>query len=73
MDEGYNTGDSKIEHESEVPLGSDEKKFITSPTNIHVHRKVDLQNAEGMEEQQEAFEELGNEYTEISFQWILVT
>ena len=64
LDEGYDTGDSKIEHEQEVPLGSDEKKFITSPTDIDVHRKVDLQDAEVMEEQ-EALKELCNKYRDI--------
>ena len=42
LDEGYNTGESEMECELEVPLGSDEKKFITSPADIYVHKKVDL-------------------------------
>ena len=46
LDEGYDTGESKIECEQEVSLGSNEKKFITSPTDIDVHRKVDLQDVE---------------------------
>ena len=58
LDEGYDTGESEIKHELEVPLGSDEKKFITSPADIDVHRKVDLQDAEVTEEQQEAFKKL---------------
>ena len=65
LDEGYNAGEYEIEHELEVPLGSDEKKFITSPSDIDVHRKVDLQDAEVTKEQQEAFKELCNEYTDI--------
>ena len=33
-------------------------KFITSPADIDVHRKADLQDAEVTKEQQEAFKEL---------------
>ena len=61
LDEGYNTGKSEIEHELEVPLRPDEKKFITCPADIDVHRKVDLQDAEVTKEQHEAFKELCNE------------
>ena len=42
-----------------------EKKFITSPAYIDVHRKVNLQDAEVTEEQWEAFKELCNEYRDI--------
>ena len=62
LDGVYNTGESEIEHELEVPLRPEEKKFITSPADIDVHRKVDLQDAEVTEEQQEVFKELCNEY-----------
>ena len=55
LDEGYDTGESEIECEQEVPLGSDEKKYITSPADTDVHRKVDLQDAEVTKEWQEAF------------------
>ena len=65
LDEGYDTGESEIEHELEVPLRPDEKQFITSPTDIDVHRKVDLQDAEVQEEQEEAFTGLCNEYRDI--------
>ena len=65
LDEGYSTGESKIHHELEVPLGSVEKKFITSPADIDVHRRVDLQDAEVIEEQWEAFKELCDEYRDI--------
>ena len=65
MDEGYDKGESEIEHELEVPLRPDEKKFITSPADTDVHRKVDLQDAEVTKEQQEAFKELCNEYRDI--------
>ena len=42
-----------------------EKKFITSPEDIEVHRKVDLQDADITEEQQNAFKELCDEYRDI--------
>ena len=46
-------------------LFDNEKKFITSPADIDIHRKVNLQDAEVTKEQQEAFEELCNEYKDI--------
>ena len=42
-----------------------EKKFITSLTDIEVHRKVELQDAEVTEAQQNAFKELCNELKDI--------
>ena len=42
-----------------------EKKFITSPGDIEVHRKVELQDAEVTEVQQNAFKELCNEFKDI--------
>ena len=54
LHEGYDIGESEIEHELEVPLRPDEKKFITSPADIDVHRKVDLQDTEVTKEQQES-------------------
>ena len=42
-----------------------EKKFITSPTDIDVHRNVELQDAEVTEAQQNAFKELCDEYKDI--------
>ena len=44
-----------------------EKKFITSPTDIDIHRKVDLQDAEVTKEQQEALKELCGEYKDIFY------
>ena len=41
-----------------------EKKFITSPVDIDVHRKVDLQDAEVTKEQQD-FKDLCSEYKDI--------
>ena len=42
-----------------------EKKFITSPVAIEVHRKVELQDADVTEVQQNAFRELCNEFKDI--------
>ena len=42
-----------------------EKKFITSPADIEVHRKVELQDADITEVQQNAFHELCNEFKDI--------
>ena len=42
-----------------------EKKFITSPVDIEVHRKVELQDANVMEVQQNAFKELCKEFKDI--------
>ena len=48
-----------------ITLGYTEKKFITSPADIDVHRKVDLQDAEVTKGQQNAFKELCDEYKDI--------
>ena len=53
------------EQKKEITLEYTKKKFITSPTDIDVHRKVELQDAEVMKEQQEAFKLLCNEYKDI--------
>ena len=42
-----------------------EKKFITSPTDIEVHRKVELQDADVSEEQKQAFKDLCIELKDI--------
>ena len=42
-----------------------EKKFITSPTDIEVHRKVELQDADVSEGHQNAFKELCKEFKDI--------
>ena len=41
LDEDNDTEESEIEHKIEVPLRPNEKKFISSPADIDVHRKVD--------------------------------
>ena len=42
-----------------------EKKFITSPADIDVHRKVELQDADVSEEQKQAFRDLCTEFIDI--------
>ena len=42
-----------------------EKKFITSPMDIEVHRKVELQDADVSEEQRQAFKDLCIEFNDI--------
>ena len=48
-----------------ITLEYTEKKFIMSPADIDVHRKVDLQDADMTEEQQNAFQELCDKYKDI--------
>ena len=55
------------EQMKETSFKYNEKKFITSPADIDIHRKVTLQDAEFTKEQQEAFKELCNEYKDIFF------
>ena len=43
----------------------EEKKFITSPADIEVHRKVELQDADVSKEHQNAFKELCKEFKDI--------
>ena len=56
------------EQRRKVTLENIKKKFITSPADIDVHRKVKLQDAEVTEAQQNAFKELCNEYKDNSKQ-----
>ena len=44
---------------------SKEKKFITSPADIEVHQKIELQDADISDEQQNAFKALCNEFKDI--------
>ena len=43
------------EQKREITLEYTKKKVITSPADIDIHRKVDLQDAEVTEEQQNSF------------------
>ena len=53
------------EQEGEVNKGNMEKRFITSPANIEIHRKVELQDADITEAQQNAFKDLCMEFNDI--------
>ena len=43
-----------------------EKKFITSPADVEVHRKVELQDADVSDVHKQQFKELCAEYSDIS-------
>ena len=49
-------------NEEEIEVG---KKFITSPADVEVHRKVELQDADVSEEHRKQFKELCEEYNDI--------
>ena len=49
----------------EVSQNQKEKKFITSLTDIEVHRKINLQDADISDEHQNAFKELCHEFKDI--------
>ena len=51
--------------EGEVGKESSEKRFITSPAEIDVHRKVELQDADITEDQRNAFKELCTKFKDI--------
>ena len=53
------------EQKKEITLENTKKKFIMSPADIDVQRKIDLQDAEVTEEQQKAFKELCDKYKDI--------
>ena len=53
------------EQKKKITLEYTEMKFITSPADIDIHRKVDLQDADVTEEQQKAFKELCDECKDI--------
>ena len=63
--EGDNDIERLKEQKKKIRLEYTKEKFITSPTDIDVHRKVDLQDADITEEQQNAFKELCDEYKDI--------
>ena len=64
LEEDNDTEGSK-EQKKEATFEYNEKKFITSPTDIDVHRKVDLQDAKVTKEQQKVFKKLCSEYKDI--------
>ena len=64
LEEDNDTEGSK-EQKKEAAFEYNEKKFITFPADIDIHRKVGLQDAEVTKEQQEAFKKLCCEYKDI--------
>ena len=60
-------GDKEVLQELNGKVNTEnmEKKFITSPADIEVHRKVELQNADITEAQQNAFKDLCMEFKDI--------
>ena len=53
------------EHDGEVKKENIEKEFITSPADIEVHRKIELQDADISDEQWQAFKDLCMEFNDI--------
>ena len=53
------------EAEGEVKKENIQKKFITSPADIEIHRKVELRDANVSDEQQQAFKDLCTEFKDI--------
>ena len=59
--------DKEVLNKQGGEVGSEnvEKRFITSPANIEVHRKVELQDADITDEQRKAFTDLCIEFNNI--------
>ena len=53
------------EQEREVNKEKIEKRFITSPADIEIHRKVELQDADVTKAQRKAFKDLCTEFSDI--------
>ena len=58
--------------EGEFEKENVEKKFITSPADIEVHRKVELQDADMTDEQRKAFKDLCTEFIDIFLQILVI-
>ena len=48
-----------------ISQNQEEKKFIMSPADIEVHRKINLQDADVSDEHKNAFKELCHEFKDI--------
>ena len=57
--------DKEVLQHEEVYMENMEKKFITSPADIEVHRKVELQDADITEAQRNTFKDLCVEFNDI--------
>ena len=55
----------EIEENQNTEAGEVEKKFITSPTDVEVHQKVNLQDAKVTEENLQTFKKLCKKYEDI--------
>ena len=53
------------DNDNEVSQNQEEKRFITSPADIEVHRKINLQDANVSEEHQNAFKDLCHKFKDI--------
>ena len=53
------------DNDNEVSQNQEEKRFITSPADIEVHRKIKLQDADVSDEPQKAFQDLCHEFKDI--------
>ena len=60
----FEDGDKEVLNKQEGEV-NEEKRFITSPADIEVHRKVELQDADITESQQNAFKDLCTEFNDI--------
>ena len=54
-----------IGEDNEVSQNQEEKGFIMSPTDIEIHRKINLQDADVSDEHQKAFQDLCHEFKDI--------
>ena len=57
--------DIEVLQKKVMHIENTEKKFITSPADIEVHRKVELQDADITEAQRNAFKDLCIEFNDI--------
>ena len=54
-----------IGEDNEVSQNQEEKRFITSPADIEIHRKINLQDADVSDKHQKAFQDLCHEFKDI--------
>ena len=62
QEEHNDMGEENGKEDESIPL---EKKFITSPAEVNTHRKMQLQDAEVMNEYREKFRLLCNEFEDV--------
>ena len=54
-----------IGEDNEVSQNKEEKRFITSPADLEVHRKINFQDAEVSDEHQKVFQDFCHEFKDI--------